>query len=223
MDARHRFELERDRIDRTPAGVVGRACDGGDAAGALRWNDIGHLGGVVAEIRDQRVGRGVDGVHLAALRQRYPFDHSRIKLFPRVLEQALLGEGVLCVEDQQLRTRFPGLQKMRDEAGAFVGSRRAAEGVGGCRDHHQTTIVHGLELLAQQQGLLAGLPGVRHLCSGRFIVTLQRVETQIDAGGQHQPVVAERPAVGEAYGASCRIDGRCRLGTTVTPLAAILS
>ena len=32
------------------------------------WTD---LGGVVAEIGDQRVGRGVDSIHLATLRQRH--------------------------------------------------------------------------------------------------------------------------------------------------------
>ena len=161
----------------------------GDAAGPLRRNDVGHLGGVVAEIGDQRVGRRIDGVHLAALRQRYPFDHSRIKLLPGVLEQALFGEGVLGVEDEQLRARLFGFQIMRNQAGALIRSRRAAEGIGGGCDHHQTAIVHGLELLAQQQRLLAGFPGMRHLRRGGFVIALQRVETQIDAGRQHQPVV----------------------------------
>ncbi len=99
---------------------------------------------------------------------------------------------------------------MRDQAGAFVGRRRAAGRFGGHRDHHQAAIVHGLELPAQQQRLLAGLPGVRHFRGGRLVVAGQRVEAQIDAGRQHQPVVGERRAVGEPDGPRVpRID-RCR-------------
>ena len=52
---------------------------------------------------------------------------------------------------------------------------------------------------------------MRHLRGRSFVIALQRVETQIDAGRQHQPVIAERRAVGEPDGPRRRIDGRCRL------------
>ena len=58
-----------------------------------------------------------------------PFDsetHSRmvgIKLLPGVLEQALLGERILGVEDDQLRLRLLGLEVIGDQARALVGAR----------------------------------------------------------------------------------------------------
>ena len=78
-------------------------------------------------------------------------------------------------------------------------------------------------LPAQQQRLLAGLPGVRHLRGGGLVVARQRVETQVDAGRQHQPVVGERRAVGEPDRARLRIHFAAACATTVTPSAAILS
>ena len=94
-------------------------------------------GGVIAEIGDDGVGRGIDRRDPAALRQRDPFDHAGIKLLPRLLEQALLGKAVLGVEDQDLRARLVGLQIMRDQAGALVRRGRAAQRRGRHRDHDQ--------------------------------------------------------------------------------------
>ncbi|MCC8943511.1 hypothetical protein H8A99_45725, partial [Bradyrhizobium sp. Arg68] len=48
---------------------------------------------------------------------------------------------------------------MRDQAGALVRRRRAAQRRGGDRDHDHAAVVHRLELSAQQQRLLAGSPG----------------------------------------------------------------
>ena len=115
------------------------------------------------------------------------------------------GERILGVEDDQLRARLSGLQIMRDQAGALVRRRRTAIGRGGHRDHHQAAVLHGLELLSQQHDLLAGLPGMRHFLRGGFVVAGQRVEAQIDAGRQHQPVIGKRRAVGEGDRARLRI------------------
>ena len=41
---------------------------------------------------------------------------------------------------------------------------------------------------------------------GGFVIAGQRVEAQVDAGRQHQAVVAERTAVGETDAARLRID-----------------
>ena len=54
------------------------------------------LRGVVAEIGDDGVGRGIDGSDPAALRQRDPLDHAGIKLLPGVLEQPLLEKASLA-------------------------------------------------------------------------------------------------------------------------------
>ena len=60
VDVRHQFRGKRHRIDRAPAGVVGRARDLGDAAGLLRRDHVGDLRSVIAEIGDDGVGRGID-------------------------------------------------------------------------------------------------------------------------------------------------------------------
>ena len=51
----------------------------------------------------KRPGRRLDRRDLAAGRQRHPFEQAGIELLPGRLEQALLGERVLGVEDDQLR------------------------------------------------------------------------------------------------------------------------
>ena len=168
------------------------------------------------------VAGSTDG-HLAALRQRYPFDDAGIKLLPGVLEQPLLGEGVLGVEDDQLRLRLFGLEIMRDQAGALVGAGRAAERIGRRRDHDEAAILHGLELLAQQQRLRSGLPGVRHLRGRGLVVAGQRVPADIDAGRQHQPVVGERVPSASVTVRACGSMAVAACATTVTPAAAILS
>src|SRR5260370_19784059 len=55
----HELRRKRNRIDRAPAGIVGRARDVSDAAGLLRWNDVCHLRSVVAPIGDDRVFLGI--------------------------------------------------------------------------------------------------------------------------------------------------------------------
>ena len=86
---------------------------------------------------------------------------------------------------------------MGDQAGALVGPGRAAERVGRRRHDDRAAILHRLELAAQQQRLRAGLPGMRHALGGGLVVAGQRVQAEIDAGREHQPVVGERRAVAE--------------------------
>src|SRR5262245_10448534 len=66
----HELGRKVDRIDRAPAGVVGGTRDPGDTAGLLRRNDVGDIGGVIAELGDDSVGRWIDRGDPAALRQR---------------------------------------------------------------------------------------------------------------------------------------------------------
>ena len=98
------------------------------------------------------------------------------------------------------------LQIMRDQAGALVGRRRTARRARGQRQRNQAAVIHRLQQPAQQRGLLAGLPGMRHLAGGRLIVAGQRVEAQVDAGRQHQTFITDRCAVGETDHAGLRID-----------------
>jgi hypothetical protein len=97
------------RIDRAPLGLVRDTRDLGDKSGALRRNDIGDIGLKGCEISDEGAGRRINRGHLAAIRQRHPFETSWIERLPGSLEQALLGETALHVEHDQLRTRLLGL------------------------------------------------------------------------------------------------------------------
>ena len=96
-----------------------------------------------------------------------------IQFLPRRLEQLLLGERVLGVEQEQLGARLLRLEIARDQAGAFVRTGRTAIRIGRRRDHHDAAIRHRFELAAQQQGLLAGLPGMRHAFRGGLVVAGQ--------------------------------------------------
>ena len=80
----------------------------------------------------------------------YPFEMVRIKLLPGGLEQPLLGERILGVEQDELRFRLPGLQVVRDQAGALVGAGRAAERIGRRRHDDEAAILHRFQLPPQQ-------------------------------------------------------------------------
>src|SRR6266511_2973012 len=131
-----------------------------------------------------------------------------IERLPGVLEQALLGEGILGVKNDQLRFRFFGLEIVGDQACPFVWPGRTAEGIGGRRHHHRAAVIHRFELTAQQQGLLAGPPGVRHALGGGLRVAGQTVPADIDAGREYQAVVGKLRAICEGHDASLWVD-RC--------------
>ncbi len=174
---------------------------GGDGAGPLRRDDVGDRGPVIAELGGERPRRQIDLGDPPAEGQAHPFHHAGIELLPRRLEQALLGEGVLGVEDDELGAWLPGLQEMRDQARPLIGAGRAAERIGRGGDDDEAAILHRLQLAAQQQGLLAGLPGVGDLFRRRRVIAGDGVEAQIDAGGDDEAVIIERRAVGEARAA----------------------
>ena len=160
----HELRLEGHGIDRAPAGGVGGAGDLGDAAGPLRRDDVGDIGGVVAELGDDGAGRGIDRGHPAALRQRDPFDHAGIELLPGLLEQPLLGESCPW---RRGSAPSSAASWSSDNARSGWRARRAPggqrEGLAGTAITTSAAVLHRLELPAQQQRLLAGLPGVRHL------------------------------------------------------------
>ncbi len=163
---------------------------------------------VAAEFGRQRQRRGIDRGHLAALAERHPFDHAGIEFGPAVLEQALLGEGILGVEQQQLRLRLPDLQPVGDQAGALVRAGRTAEGIGRRRHHDQPAILHRLQLPAQQDGLRARLPGMRHLLRRGLVVAGDGAPVEIDPGRHDQPVVGKPVAVGQRHRLRLGIDRR---------------
>ena len=166
---------------------------------------------------------GVDRRHLAAARQRHPFQVIRIELLPGILEQALLGELVLGIEHDELGARLPGLEVMRDQAGALVGPGRTAERIGRRRHHDEAAVFHRFELAAQQQRLRPRLPRMRHLLDGRLVVPRERVQADVDAGRQDQPVILQPAAVADDQAARLRIDPVALPAAMTMPSATIFS
>jgi len=76
---------------------------------------FGDRGFDLVEVGRDRVGRGIDRGDLAPHRQRDPLE-VRVHLLPGVLEQALLGEGVLGVENDDLGAWLLCLEVPGDEA-----------------------------------------------------------------------------------------------------------
>ena len=146
----------------------------------LRRDDVGDVGLVGGEIGYERAGLRIDRYDFPAIRQRHPLDELGIELLPGVLEQALLREIVLRIEDDQLRARFRLLQIIGDQARPLIRSRRAAERIGRGRDHDRPAIGHRFELTAQQKGLVASQPGVRHHRGRGLVITGQRVPADRD-------------------------------------------
>src|SRR5260370_304076 len=99
--------------------------------------------------------RGLDRGHLPTIRQRYPFDQLGVELLPGSLEQALLRKAVLCIEHDQLRTRFRFFEVIGDQARSLVGAGRAAERIGGGRDHDYSAIGHRFLPTPPPQRLIA--------------------------------------------------------------------
>ena len=100
--------------------------------------------------------RGFDfqvfGIHagdLAVIGLFDPFDHVAVQRLPALHEQALLGESVLVVQQQNLGLGFVLLEVMRHHGRALVRAGRAAEGVGRNHHHKLAAIGHGFKLLLE--------------------------------------------------------------------------
>ena len=81
---------------------------------------------------------------------------------------------------------------MGDHRDALIGPRRAAERVRRRHHHEGTALRHRLDPGLQQLYLRAGFPGVRHGVLGFDGIAGHTVIFDVDAGRQHQLVVAER-------------------------------
>ena len=108
---------------------------------------------------------------------------------------------------------------MGDQAGALIGARRAAIGIGGDRHDHHAPIAHGLQLAAQKQGLGARFPGVGHDLRRRLVIAGQGVETDVDARREHKPVIGQRRPAGEAHEARIGVHAGGQFGRDDDPLA----
>ena len=148
----------------------------------------------------------IDTHHLAVVGLLDPLDHVAVQRLPALDEQALLGEVVLVVQQQDLALGLVVLEVVRHHGRALVRAGRAAEGVGGNHHHKLAAIGHGIQLLLEQLGLRPGLPGVRRQLGGSFVIAFQRAPAHIDAGREHQLVVAQRLAGGQQHALARGID-----------------
>ena len=189
MDVRLKRRGEVERIDRAPARFIDDTRAVRDQPGLLGRDHIGDTGGVGIEIGRQRHGGGIDRDDASKIARADPFKMIGIMFGPGFEEERLLGELILRVENDQLRFRFGGLQIMGDQARAFIGAGRAAEGGEGHGHDDGAAILHGFELLSQKLCLRAGLPCVRHDVGREFVIAFQRIPANVDAGGEDEPVI----------------------------------
>ena len=163
MDVFDRHRLKGQKIDFAPA-LVGRGQAGFDrnVASAHGRDVIDHRGfDVVVEIKLEGVGGGVHIDHLVA---RAVFNDALVAIGPGFFEQGAFGGDVfVLVQDQHLALGFGLAEVMRHLASPLVGARGAAVwGQGHIHGKH-TAVGHGLQLLAQGQGLRARLPRMQNL------------------------------------------------------------
>ena len=189
MDVLVDRRLEGPLIDRTPARFIRKSGGLRECAGLLVRDQVDHVALKFLERTDQGPGLGIDRLDDAALCPRDPFDHVAVVLLPAGLEQRLFGEGVLGVEDHDLGFGLVGREIVRNLRGALVGARWAAEWIRRRDDVEDASVIHRLQLSAQDVGLLAGLPGVRDPLGDRLGHAFDRRPVVIHAGGDDQLVV----------------------------------
>ena len=158
----------------------------------------------VDALGDHRSSLHVDRLHAAGELRRQPFDHARIVPGPGVLEHVLRLEGILRVEDQDLRPRLVLLEIVRDHRRALVGGRRAAERIRRNDNHENAAVLHAFQLPTQQLALRPGVPGMRHDLGRRLVVALDCAELEGDARSKHEPVVGEPGAALQLHGLATR-------------------
>ena len=95
---------------------------------------------------------------------------------------------------------------MRDHARALVGTRRTPVRVWRRRHDHNAALRHCLQLCLEKHSLLARPPRVRHRLSDFAAITLDRIEADVDARGQHEAVVGDLRAADERDGLARGID-----------------
>src|SRR4029453_18642037 len=132
-------------------------------------------------------------------------EYARIEAGPGRTEQRLFREGVLGIQEQQLGPRFVSLEVVRDEAGALIRAWRAAIRIVWSANDHQATVLHGLELTPQQEGLRTSVPGVREPLAGYNVVPLQCPPLHLDAWREDESVIPQGTPVVECDLASHRV------------------
>ena len=194
--------FEGQEVHFAPA-LVGRGQPGVDrnVASPHGRNDVEHTGlEVVVELELQGLGGDIDIrdiVFVAVL------DDAFVAIGPGLLEQRAFGGHIFVgVQNQHFALGLGFAEVLGHLAGPLVRAGRAA--VRRQRDGHgeHAAVGHGHQLLAQRQGLRAGLPGVHDLLFGSgFVHAGQRFPHEVHAGRNDQAVVAELGATRQLDGA----------------------
>jgi hypothetical protein len=197
----------------------------GDGAGLLRRDDIDDVALKVFDEPDQGARARVQFLHCAALCRAHPLDHAvvgaiAVELGPALGVEALFGEGILGVEDGHLGPRLVVLAVHGDLRRALVGPGRALERIRRGHDDHMPALGHGLDLVAQQLGLGAGVPGVRNaLVRDLLAVARDGVPLEADARGDDAGVVVEAVAARRLDAFRHRVDADGRVLDHVDAIA----
>src|SRR4030088_1906552 len=198
MDAGLQRRLERDRINRTPPRSVSETRLLRELPSLLRRDDVGDRSLERLFCRYHRSGLDVDRLDPAGEFGRKPFYHSRVMALPGVLEQVLPRECALRVEHKDLRPWLMPLEIGRNQGRTLVRGGRAAEWIWRNDQHENTTVLHTLQLFAQQLGLCARLPCMGHDLHRRRGIAVARPALESDTRSQYHAVVSQLCAAAQA-------------------------
>ncbi len=212
MDILVQQGLKAATIDRAPAFIIGQACIKGDLARFLGGNNVDHIRFEVLHQRLHAHGLGIQCFHPATFCATDPADQAVVRAiaivtFLGIGEQIVHGKTVLGVKYQDLGAGFAGFQVMGNLGGAFIGSGRTAIRIWRRHDEHGTAIRHGLQLSAQDQGLLTSFPGVGNALRHPGIIAVDGIPAEIHAGRQDAAVITEALPASGPYNPPVSVDG----------------
>ena len=191
-----------------PAAVeVDKPCAARDVARALRWHDIEHIGTHVFKLEPCHA---VGAVNFFQLGVGFVFDDAGVVVFEGFLEERLFGRDLrVGVEHQHFALGFVLLEVTRHHAGALIGPGWAAVGRLGNAERVNTTVAHGLQLLAQGHGLWPGFPTMQHVgLRGWGGQAADLFVHEVHARAHDKPVVGVLASTGRADFFSSGVDGR---------------
>ena len=206
MHARGAGRFHGQPVDVHPAGVDQfQAGIAGDVAGALRRDDVEHIGLECVELKDGRVAGDIDVAHFAV---RPVFQMILVQVVPGFDEQSLFRLHVFVgIQDDDFRFWLVRFEVIRDQTGAFVGAGRATVRRFRNAQGKDTAIGHGFQLAAQSHCLRAGFPGMGDFfLRGGIVQAGDLFVHEVDARREDHPVVTDAAAVGKAQRAGAGIE-----------------
>ena len=129
-------------------------------------------------------------------------NHALVLFSPYFFEQRALGCDVgVGIQNQHFRLGLKRLEIPRHHRRPLIWAGRAAVRRLRNRDRKHTAIGHGLQLLAQCDGLRASLPGLQNLAAGvGCLKAFHTAKHQINTGRDDQFVVGNHTAAAQRHG-----------------------